>query len=97
MRDKITYEWVFEPCDKYGDIIDPQYETTLAEAMSWSVHHWDDFHHYDVALCAFWGNSQDGETDRQYAYINDSGLPVNFEGGHRVPLRFQKEYKASSL
>ena len=86
----VTYEWVVEEHDQYGDIIDPLFFETYKEAIRESL---DCVGYYEIALVRNTGNDEDGLTDRQYAYVNDDELPEEFDLGNRVPARFHSEVR----
>jgi len=90
MRDKITYEWVFEEIEnEEGDIVDPLFSKTLREALDNEPE--DDNHRVDIALVRFEGNDEDGLNVREYAYLKNESLPVEFKDGYKIPKRFHKE------
>ena len=87
MRDKLTYEWVAEDLDEYGDIIDSAYSDILAKVIAYHP----PATNVEYALMRRYGNDEDGESYREYVYIKDGKLPVEFPDGYKVPARFQKE------
>lgn len=91
MRDRVTYEWVFEEYDRYGDIVDPLFSNSLDEALR-NVPDIHPHNTYGVAVVRYVGNEEDGESSRDYAYIQeDNTLPSVFEGTFiRVPMRYHR-------
>lgn len=87
-RDRVTYEWVWELTDEHDDIVEHQYLDTYREMVS-SAPAGADF-----GLCRRVGNDDDGEIEREYAYIERGVLPERFDGGSTVPQRFHKEVVA---
>jgi hypothetical protein len=100
MKNTTYYEWVLEPIDKYGDIIDPLFEEKLSSHCNCphGLPHDDEAVSYDLALVRREGNEYEGETYREYAYIRQDGtLPERFivenPMSYRVPKRFHAELK----
>lgn len=83
---KVTYEWVWELVDVHGEILDCGYCSTYREAQALAPEGIIDY-----ALCRRVGNDDDGEVDREYAYICEDELPEEFDGGSSVPQRFHRE------
>ena len=69
----ITYEWVYEPLDENGDIIDPQYVDTLKQALMMA-----DSDKYDIGLVRF-----EGSNDALHRRANR--LPPPDPAGHDPP------------
>lgn len=88
MRNKISYEWVFEDYDVYGDIIDPMFGDTLADVVQYAPGNGDS---YRVALTRIEGNDDDGLLVREYAYLKNGKLPIEFEDGYQIPKKYHKE------
>lgn len=84
----ITYEWVAEPVDKHGDIIDPLFDDTLAKVKEWKAEDFDGCVRIEYALVRNDGNDEEGLQERQYAYTHDG---FKFDHGAKVPKRFIKE------
>ena len=91
MRDKTDYEWVFEESDPHGDIIDPMYCNTYQGARRY-IPDVSKGNSWEIALVRFEGNEEDGESLREYAYIKNKVLPVEFPDGYKVPKRYHKEF-----
>lgn len=90
MRNKISYEWVFEEYDNNGDIIDPLFSDKLIDAQREAEGCFT--HEYEIALVRNEGTEEDGLQVREYAYITAEGeLPEEFDDGYKVPQRFHKE------
>ncbi len=88
MKDNIYYEWVYEEyCGE--DIIDPLFSETLKDANK----NIQGQENYKIALVRNKGNSDNGLTDREYAYIDNGKLPCRFDGGSVIPKKFYKEVK----
>jgi len=92
MRDRTTYEWVFEELDENGDIVDPLFSDSFKEAKSYRDQMVSNYG-YDIALVKYIGNNEDGILDRQYAYIKDEALPATFPDRTKVPVKFRKEVR----
>lgn len=90
---EVAYEWVVEYVDAYGDIIDLDHGDTLEGVFA----SWRDFRpdaecvRVDLALQRRYGNDDDGEIDRGYAYVREGELEAEFDSGHKVPARFRKQ------
>lgn len=89
-RNRVTYEWAWEATDEAGDITDCEYYPSLALCQEEALRG------ADLALVKRYGNDDDGEVDRTYAYCepgDDGGLvlPDVFEDGTKVPQRFHRE------
>lgn len=89
-RTKSTYEWAWEATDESGEITDCDYFPTLAECQGQALTG------ADVALVKRYGNDDDGEVGRTYAYLQagpegELKLPETFDDGTTVPQRFHKE------
>lgn len=83
MYDKTRWrvEWVAEPCDEYGDIIDPKYGDTEREVtacVEWSD---VDVAYWDIAKVRRLGNNDEGELERVYEYVERI-----YRDGRVVPL-----------
>lgn len=90
LRNTRHYEWVAEPLDKHGDIIDPYFTETLTDLEHIPAH--DDAVRVDIALVVYIGNDANGETAREYAYIVDGKLPEEFDDlCIKIPKRFHNE------
>lgn len=87
----ISYEWVFEEYDEYGDIIDPLFAYTLAEALKNEPENIN--HIIGIALVRNEGDDIDGLQVREYAYIKNGQLPIEFDDGYKIPKKFHKEVK----
>lgn len=114
MRNRVAYEWdaqvsatVDGPEYYADDIIDHDFRDTLAEIIrscAQYVFEPSDGTTVDIVLIRHLGNNEDGEKDRQWAYLNDDGtLPTHFtryretsDGsievrGGKIPQRFHDE------
>jgi hypothetical protein len=87
----VDYEWVVEPLDADGDIIDGYYfdekdrDEALAQLKSFAGAP------VDFGLCRHAGNDVEGELDRQYAYrAEDGSWPDEFDQGAAIPKRIRK-------
>lgn len=63
-------EWVIEPVNADGDIIDPQHferEPLRGDILNVLAGH-SDAMHADVAKCRRLGSEAEGEVDREYSY-----------------------------
>lgn len=91
MKDKVSYEWVCEPLDEHGDIIDPLFGDTLAEVIRFGLKY-KGAAEFAYALVRNVGNDIDGIKDREYAYLDHlAQLPDEFPSGAQVPQRFHQE------
>ena len=93
MRNETTYEWVVEPTDKHGDIIDPLFWDSYADAVAcWrdAFNQFPEATKVHIALVQNVGNDIDGLTDRGYSYISDENgrLAEYFDNDKKVPTRF---------
>lgn len=93
------YEWVIEPLDEYGDIIEVWQRDTFAEAVRDAKQYTHaDVKRVAIALTRCWSRDWDmhGLENRQYAYLEDGKLPEHFEAegggkGAKVPEKFRRE------
>ena len=88
---RVSYEYVAEPTDEYGSIIDPLFGDTLNEVKKFA----DGFECHGIlfALVRNEGDEINGIQERGYAYFNESGeLPEHFDCGHSVPLKFIRKH-----
>lgn len=95
MRNKVEYEWCYETIDEHGDILDNDFEETLAA--------FDDSRKTDdLCLVRNEGNDEDGLVERLWAYVKDGKLPETFSDsmgtpiGIDVPKRFLAEFEKHS-
>jgi hypothetical protein len=98
---KVSYEWVIEEIDEFGDISNVDHADSLAEALKrrTEAERGDDNPaHVDVALLRLEYDDLDGELARHYAYLRpDRTLPEIMEtcegasDGPNVPKRFHAE------
>ena len=114
MRSHVVYEWdaqvsaTVDGPEYYADeVIDHDFRDTLAEivrACARSLFRPHDGTTADIMLIRHLGNNDDGEKDRQWAYLNDDGtLPEYFTRhretatetieaqGAKIPQRFHAE------
>ena len=95
------YEWVWEPIDQHGDIIDPCFTDSYASALAESDGYqsiYPDAAKCDIGLVWHLGNDSEGEIDRGYAYVIQGKLEPEFHmagmpSGKTVPRRFHNEVK----
>lgn len=90
MSAQVIYEWVAEPVDEHGDIIDPLYGESFKEAWEADVSQFSDATGKNVALVRYVGSEYDGEIDRDYFYVREGELQPN-ECGDVPPKRFRDE------
>lgn len=90
MKNEITYEWVVEQCDQYGDI-EPNHSDKLSNLAVGPREHPQGW--VQVALTRIVGNDLDGMISRQYAYIDrETGqLPERFEDGQKIPPMYHRQ------
>jgi len=88
-RSEVSYYWVVEQLDEYGDIIDTSRAKSLKAAISADV----DFHSKAVALVRDLSNDWEGLIDRGHAYLAEGKIPGYFDSGHKVPLRYINQAK----
>jgi hypothetical protein len=101
----VTYEWVIEGIDAWGDIEDVHHADTYVEALKLAGHLRGVWPSVDVGLVRDVGNDVEGLTDRAWAYVVDGKLPETFnyggadeelgipdqDSGIPVPKRFHAE------
>lgn len=83
-RVRRAVEWVIEPNDQYGDILDPigtSARTARTDAAA-ALADFPEAVHVDVARLIRTGSEAEGEMDRQYDYRFRL-----YRGGREVPLR----------
>ena len=101
MSTKTIYEWVWEECDEFDDVLDLDHRDSLAEAPKHEMRMGTGLAGYDLCLQK---NIYDTETDdcitKAYAYVDPltHELEDEFtEGGTRnagrVPKRFHEELR----
>jgi len=92
------YEWIVETVEDLGenevDVIDTNAWDTYEEARKDAQALMAQGKQTMIGLTRNVGDEVDGLQDRQWAYIEDGELPGEFDGGARVPQRFQRELKA---
>lgn len=97
---KVSYEWVIEEVDEFGDIGNVDHADSLAEAKARqaTAYKLGNAAHVDVALLRMEYDDIDGELARHYAYLRpDGSLPERMEtcegaaDGPNVPKRFHAE------
>jgi hypothetical protein len=88
---KTTYEWVAEPVDKNGDIIDPIFGDTFEEVCGVEVSDFEGAVRINIALVRNTGDEESGLNERQYAYLK-GGILTEFDGGASIPNRFNLTY-----
>jgi len=85
-----AYEWVLEEMDENGeDIKELWFYDTLAELR-------EDGEIGETVLYRNRGSEAEGLQDRQLAYVIDGVLPEEFDGGAKMPKRFQAEFKKAN-
>ena len=87
MRSKVSYEWTLETMEG-EDVAELDFADSLSEysTVNPSQRH---------VLVRDWGNENQGLQDRQWAYVEGWRLPDEFDGGAKVPQRFQSELAAN--
>tara|TARA_R110000751_G_scaffold22666_2_gene63655 strand:- start:1004 stop:1336 length:333 start_codon:yes stop_codon:yes gene_type:complete len=91
---RVTYEWVFEPLDENGDIIDPQFSDDLNDLLKHCGEYFGDPR--DIALIRYIGDIDDGILDSDYYYINQThgcflDKETSYTGFEIIPKRFISE------
>ena len=86
MRNTIVYEWDIETVDNNGDIQDHHHSDTCFDLIKCPLEKGE-----RLVLVRNLGNDEDGLQDRQWAYVDPTGLPDFFDGGAKVPQRFHRE------
>jgi hypothetical protein len=91
----VAYEWVIEPTDDNGDILESLHADTYREAIQVAAQcDYPDQHRVDIGLVRDQGSDSEGIEDRQWAYMTEDGkLPECFDGGSKVPQRFHAELR----
>ena len=87
----ITYEWVVEELDQYGDIVDVNYYDTLNDARRNAEYLRGDDAEVDVGLVRFDYSNDGAHLDKGWAYFVEGKLPVVFDNGSRVPKKYIAE------
>jgi hypothetical protein len=85
MQLETFYEWVAEPVNKDGDIIDPLFNDRLEDALATELIDWPEAVRVDIALVKRRGSESTGEVYRQYAYLAEGALNDTFPDGTIVP------------
>lgn len=86
---EVHYEWVAEPTDEFGDIIDPLFGDTFADVVKFAEGY--ECHATNFALVRNAGTEADGLEERGYAYLDETDhLPEYFDCGHKVPKKFAR-------
>lgn len=89
---RIDYEWDIETTDFHGDIVDHDYDTSVkALAARHPLTATE-----SIVLVVSWGDECSGVIDREWAYAvagvaGGWTLPVEFDGGHKVPKKFHAQ------
>ncbi len=95
---RINYEWDIETTDVHGDIVDHDHDSSIRSLM--------DRHTLaegeSIVLVVSWGDESTGIIDREWAYAvagvaGGWTLPVEFDGGHKVPKKFHAQLGAYSV
>ena len=95
MTNKVDYEWTIEDTDRYGDIHETQ-AMCLGEAITRSgAKSYIDNCKPVLVLIRQEGNENEGNVDRQWAYLTDRGLPAEFDGGALVPKYILNQYNGA--
>ncbi len=89
MKNDFYFEWVIEEYNEHGDINDPQFFDVLDDYF-YRVY-FDSDETRKIALIRMIGNNEDGEIERDYAYVKDGVLPASFPDGHIVPKKYRRE------
>ena len=87
----VSYEWVAEPVDQHGDIIDPIFGDTFNDVRDVDAADFENAVAVNIALVRNVGNDDQGLQDRQYAYLTGGILPNEFNEGADVPVRFIRQ------
>lgn len=80
----ISYEWTSERVDEYDDIQDSDFSETLDQLVPGRI-----------ALIVREGDDYEGEQWREYAYVENGALPLEFPNGRKIPKRFHAELESS--
>jgi hypothetical protein len=83
---KTSYEWDLETVDKNGDIQDHHHSGTCFDLVKYPMEE-----NQRLVLVRDRYSDDEGLQDRQWAYVENNKLPVEFDGGFKVPQRFHKE------
>ena len=85
---KTTYEWAIEYRDEHGDVEELDHFEKTVEALTVFK---KEAGPADLVLVRdTWDIVQENLETRQWAYFENGRLPVNFDGGAKVPERFHK-------
>lgn len=88
MSKRISYEWIVEQVDAYGDIVDTSAWDSLRDAKSYA----SSCDGVRIALRRSIGDTWGDLIDWDYAYVDKSGAVVSDGNVH---LRFRKDKVAS--
>ena len=110
MRDSIWYEWVIEEIivhghdehgiiedieeNFFGDKLTDYYLNEVRDAIEKRRISGEETKYTMLGIIYHLGNEDDGELDRDYAYVDEGKLPECFEFGRKIPQRFHKELAA---
>lgn len=87
-KTQVHFEWVAEPADEHGDIIDPLFGNSFEQVRGFVKDY--PCHSIEFALVRNSGNEADGLQERGYAYLDEAGqLPERFDCDHKVPARYR--------
>lgn len=98
----VVYEWDIESYSPETQNIEDHYHSDkLSEFAKWELENLEKHHTvvdeqgytYDLVLVRDVTCEDKGVIDRQWAYVVDGKLPVEFCGGNKVPKRFFKEFE----
>jgi len=84
----VSFEWVIEGVDEFGDIQDVNHTDSLKKALEVAEIVKTEWPRVEIGLVRDRGDEIDGLQDRQWAYLTDGVLPTKFDGGAQVPKRF---------
>ncbi len=92
----VYYEWVVETVELDSeDIIDTEGCDNLERALELLACDPGEGHYNRLVLVRDKEASVNryGDEDRQWAYVEDGELPLEFDGGAKVPEKYRKQYR----
>ncbi len=87
----IGYEWVVEEWDDNENIINLNHSDDFASALRRFHELESEGIEVSIGLVRDRWTEADGVEDRQWAYLENGVLPIEFDGGAKVPQKFLKE------
>jgi len=92
MTNTVHYEWTIEDTDAYGDIHETQSMDVVEAVIRSRTESYTDNCKPVLVLVRQEGNEDEGNVDRQWAYLQSGELPKEFDGGALVPKYILNQY-----